>query len=72
MKAYLRCGMGPCQGHMCGLTVTEIIARERKLPPSAIGYCRQRFPVKPVTLGELAAMPTTEAARQVVDRNGTH
>jgi bacterioferritin-associated ferredoxin len=39
MKAYLRCGMGPCQGHMCGLTVTEIIARERKLSPSAIGYC---------------------------------
>jgi thioredoxin reductase/bacterioferritin-associated ferredoxin len=70
MKAYLRCGMGPCQGRLCGLTVTEIIARARKLPPSAIGYFRLRFPVKPITLGELAAMPTTEAARQVVDRDG--
>ena len=26
MKAFLRCGMGPCQGRLCGLTVTELIA----------------------------------------------
>ncbi|MGE9126227.1 NAD(P)/FAD-dependent oxidoreductase, partial [Escherichia coli] len=25
-KAFLRCGMGPCQGRMCGVTVTETIA----------------------------------------------
>jgi hypothetical protein len=29
MKAFLRCGMGPCQGRLCGLTVTELIAAER-------------------------------------------
>src|SRR5437763_537390 len=29
MKSFLRCGMGPCQGRLCGLTVTELIARER-------------------------------------------
>ena len=26
IKAFTRCGMGPCQGRMCGLTVAEIIA----------------------------------------------
>ena len=28
MKSFLRCGMGPCQGRLCGLTVTELIAAE--------------------------------------------
>ena len=68
VKAYVRCGMGPCQGRFCGLTVTEIIARERKLSPATIGHFRQRFPVKPLTLGELAAMPTTDDALRAVDR----
>ena len=53
-KAFGRCGMGPCQGRLCGLTVTEIIAHERKLHPSDVGYYRIRPPIKPVTLGELA------------------
>lgn len=26
MKSFLRCGTGPCQGRLCALTVTEIIA----------------------------------------------
>ncbi len=68
LKAYLRCGMGPCQGRMCGLTVTEIIARERALAPSEVGYFRQRFPVKPVTLGELAALPSSAEAERAVVR----
>lgn len=69
-KAFVRCGMGPCQGRFCGLTVTELIARERKLAPAAVGYFRLRFPVKPMTLGELASMPTTDAAVRAVDRAG--
>ena len=32
MKVFLRCGMGPCQGRLCGLTVTELIADERSKP----------------------------------------
>jgi NADPH-dependent 2,4-dienoyl-CoA reductase/sulfur reductase-like enzyme len=54
MKAYLRCGMGPCQGRLCGLTVSEIIAAERGKTMAEIGYYRIRPPIKPVTLGELA------------------
>jgi NADPH-dependent 2,4-dienoyl-CoA reductase/sulfur reductase-like enzyme len=56
MKAFLRCGMGPCQGRMCGLTVTELMAAARNLTPSEIGYYRIRPPIKPLALGELAAL----------------
>lgn len=53
-KAFGRCGMGPCQGRFCGLTVTELIAQARGVPPDEVGYYRIRPPVKPVTLGELS------------------
>lgn len=68
MKSFLRCGMGPCQGRLCGLTVTEIIAKERGATPEETGYYRLRFPIKPLTLGELAAMPQTDASRYAVTR----
>ena len=53
-KSFGRCGMGPCQGRMCGLTVTEVIADARKVSPAEVGYYRIRPPIKPLTLGELA------------------
>lgn len=53
-KSFGRCGMGPCQGRMCGLTVTEVIADARKVSPDEVGYYRIRPPIKPLTLGELA------------------
>ena len=68
MKAFLRCGMGPCQGRMCGLTVTELIAEERGTTPDEVGYYRLRPPVKPITLGELASLPISEAERKAVER----
>ncbi|UCH73314.1 MAG: FAD-dependent oxidoreductase [Rhodospirillales bacterium] len=55
-KAFSRCGMGPCQGRYCGLTVAELLARERDVSPETIGYYRIRAPLKPVTLGELAQL----------------
>ena len=68
MKAFLRCGMGPCQGRLCGLTVTELIAEERGMTPDEVGYYRLRPPVKPITLGELASLPISEAERKAVER----
>ena len=68
MKAFLRCGMGPCQGRLCGLTVTELMAQARGVLPEAIGYYRLRPPVKPITLAELAGLPTSEAAVKAVAR----
>jgi NADPH-dependent 2,4-dienoyl-CoA reductase/sulfur reductase-like enzyme len=68
MKAFLRCGMGPCQGRLCGLTVTELIAKQRDTTPAEVGYYRLRPPVKPITLAELASLPISEAERKAVER----
>ncbi|MGO6746662.1 FAD-dependent oxidoreductase [Rhizobium ruizarguesonis] len=51
-KAFGRCGMGPCQGRLCGLTVTEVIAEARHVEPSEVGYYRIRPPIKPIMLGD--------------------
>ena len=68
MKAFLRCGMGPCQGRLCGLTVHALIADARGVSPAEIGYYRLRPPVKPITLAELASLPKSDAALKAVAR----
>ena len=68
MKSFLRCGMGPCQGRFCSVTVTELIAQERGVSPEEVGHYRLRFPTKPLTLGELAALPQTDDSRKAVIR----
>ena len=70
VKALTRCGMGPCQGRYCATTVSGLIARTCGLAPSEVGTYRQRFPVRPVTLAELAALPGSPAADQAVVRLG--
>ena len=55
-KAFCRAGMGPCQGRYCGLTVTEILSACHAQSPQVTGAYRIRAPLKPVTLGELAAL----------------
>jgi NADPH-dependent 2,4-dienoyl-CoA reductase/sulfur reductase-like enzyme len=54
-KAFLRVGMGLCQGRICGPVVSEIIARARGISVADTGYYRIRPPLKPIGLGELAA-----------------
>jgi bacterioferritin-associated ferredoxin len=68
LKAFLRCGMGPCQGRQCGLGVTELIASVRGVPPGEVGHYRVRFPVKPITVAALASLPKTEAAIKAAER----
>jgi thioredoxin reductase len=68
MKTFLRCGMGPCQGRLCGLTVTETIAAARGVMPEEVGYYRLRTPVKPLTVAEFATLPNTEEERRAVER----
>ncbi|VVE00317.1 (2Fe-2S)-binding protein [Pandoraea eparura] len=53
-KSFSRCGMGPCQGRFCGLTVAELLAQAQGCAVPEVGYYRIRPPIKPVTLGELA------------------
>ena len=56
LKAMTRCGMGYCQARMCGLTVSEIIAKEKKVSPEEIGYFKVRSPILPITLGQVAGL----------------
>ena len=59
-KAYGRCGMGPCQGRVCGLVVSEVLADALDTTPSEVGYYRIRPPIKPVTLGEVASLDDSD------------
>ena len=62
VKSFTRCGMGPCQGRLCGLTVTGTIAAARGVSPEAVGTFRVRPPLKPLRLGEFAALANEKAA----------
>lgn len=55
-KTFLRTGMGPCQGRLCGLTVTELMSNQLEKTPDEVGHFHIRNPVKPITLGALAAL----------------
>ena len=61
-KAFTRCGMGPCQGRMCATVVSEMFAERRHAGVGAVGHYRIRPPVKPLTVGELAALEGTGTA----------
>ncbi len=54
VKAFTRCGMGPCQGCLCGSTVAALVADETNIAIEEVGYFRVRPPFKPITLGELS------------------
>ena len=56
LKAFTRCGMGPCQGRMCGATAAEVLAAARGVTTELIEPLRTRFPTKPLTVGELAGL----------------
>jgi bacterioferritin-associated ferredoxin len=61
LKSFTRCGMGPCQGRLCGLTVAHMLSAQLGRPPAEIGYYRLRQPIKPIGLGELAALAHASA-----------
>lgn len=62
VKAATRAGMGPCQGRQCGYTVSRLIAEEHGLADGHAGFFNIRPPLKPVTLGALAALELSEDA----------
>ncbi|MGW8195673.1 MAG: FAD/NAD(P)-dependent oxidoreductase [Desulforhopalus sp.] len=67
MKIVTRCGMGPCQGRMCGPALAEIIAAELDASPEHVGQLKVRPPLKPVPLGEIAEMELDDAAMGQAD-----
>lgn len=54
IKAFLRCGMGPCQGRLCGPTLAALVAAHANSQMEAAGWLSIRSPLRPVTLGEAA------------------
>ena len=67
LKGFSRCGMGPCQGRFCGLTIGEMIAECRGVSVAEVGALRLRPPVKPLLLGELAALATAPESPSETD-----
>ena len=59
-KFFSRCGMGPCQGRMCGISVTQILAKELGRSPEDVGAYRIRAPIKPINLGSFATLNSSQ------------
>jgi NADPH-dependent 2,4-dienoyl-CoA reductase/sulfur reductase-like enzyme len=50
VKAITRCGMGRCQGRMCGPALQEIVAAQSGAPVATVGRLRTQAPIKPIAL----------------------
>ena len=61
VKFLTRCGMGPCQGRQCGEAVSHIVAVASGQAIQDIGHYRERPPVNPLTLGQLAGLHSEES-----------
>jgi NADPH-dependent 2,4-dienoyl-CoA reductase/sulfur reductase-like enzyme len=53
-KAFSRCGMGRCQGRVCGPAANLVLAAMANLPPERIGRLRSQPPVKPIPMAVVA------------------
>lgn len=62
IKALCRVGMGRCQGRMCGVAATEILANALQVPVASIGRIRGQAPIKPLPLDMTVAPHAQEAA----------
>ena len=55
VKAITRCGMGRCQGRLCGPALQEIVAAHSEISMASVGRLRGQAPVKPITLSSAEA-----------------
>jgi thioredoxin reductase len=53
LKSATRCGMGPCQGRLCGEAAAEILARACGLERRAVGQWTPRSPLRPLAVDTL-------------------
>jgi NADPH-dependent 2,4-dienoyl-CoA reductase/sulfur reductase-like enzyme len=56
VKAMTRCGMGRCQGRVCGPALQEIVACHAGITGAAAGRLRVQAPVKPIALAAVDAI----------------
>lgn len=52
LKQFTRCGMGPCQGRLCGEAAAELVAR-RVGGREQAGFATGRMPLRPVPMAAL-------------------
>ena len=60
IKTMTRCGMGQCQGRMCGSALAEITTAALKLAPGELDSLSVRPPVRNISLSELAELSLLE------------
>ncbi|MBI3979803.1 MAG: FAD-dependent oxidoreductase [Chloroflexi bacterium] len=56
LKSWLRIGMGPCQGRVCGYLAAHLLAAEVGVPPTESRPMTPRPPIKPIPLGAMAGL----------------
>jgi len=59
LKSWTRCGMGPCQGRMCGDTAARLVA-DRVGGREKAGSWTARVPIRPISLDDLTSDLTYE------------
>jgi NADPH-dependent 2,4-dienoyl-CoA reductase/sulfur reductase-like enzyme len=62
VKRHTRCGMGFCQGRICGQVLASYLEFKSGVGPERSGVFRARPPAKPIPLRAIAAMPDPDAA----------
>ena len=67
VKIITRCGMGPCQGRMCGPALAEIVAAELDSSPEHVGMLSIRPPLKVIPFGEIAEMNLNISSQEEAD-----
>ncbi|MXW47115.1 MAG: FAD-binding protein [Gammaproteobacteria bacterium] len=50
VKYWTRLGMGRCQGRICGVAVSRLLANQFDLDPRIFGFNHPRLPLRPVTV----------------------
>jgi thioredoxin reductase/bacterioferritin-associated ferredoxin len=53
LKAWTRCGMGPCQGRTCGDVAAELLAAHHRTARDQVGIFSARTPLRPLSIAAL-------------------
>jgi bacterioferritin-associated ferredoxin len=53
LKHFTRCGMGPCQGRMCGEAAGALLANARGVSVADLGFATGRIPLRPVPMAAI-------------------
>ena len=64
IKTTTRCGMGQCQGRMCGTALAEIVAEDLSIDPCEFKPLNIRPPVRNISLSELSQVTLLEPQPQ--------